>query len=44
VTLTALAQATRRLRLGTLVTGIHYRHPTVLANMAAALELPRWAA
>ena len=26
-TLTALAQATKRLRLGTLVTGIHYRHP-----------------
>ena len=26
-TLTALAQATTRLRLGTLVTGIHYRHP-----------------
>ena len=31
-TLTALAQATKRLRLGTLVTGIHYRHPAVLAN------------
>jgi F420-dependent oxidoreductase-like protein len=39
VTLTALAQATRRLRLGTLVTGIHYRHPAVLANMAAALDI-----
>ena len=38
-TLTALAQATRRLRLGTLVTGIHYRHPAVLANMAAALDI-----
>lgn len=38
-TLTALAQATRRLRLGTLVTGIHYRHPAVLANMAAALDV-----
>src|SRR5207248_6633570 len=36
-TLTALAQATSRLRLGTLVTGIHYRHPAVLANMVAAL-------
>jgi alkanesulfonate monooxygenase SsuD/methylene tetrahydromethanopterin reductase-like flavin-dependent oxidoreductase (luciferase family) len=35
ITLTALAQATSRLRLGTLVTGIHYRHPAVLANMAA---------
>jgi F420-dependent oxidoreductase-like protein len=39
VTLTALAQATRRLRLGTLVTGIHYRHPAVLANMAASLDI-----
>jgi F420-dependent oxidoreductase-like protein len=38
-TLTALAQATNRLRLGTLVTGIHYRHPAVLANMAAALDV-----
>jgi F420-dependent oxidoreductase-like protein len=38
-TLTALAQATKRLRLGTLVTGIHYRHPAVLANMAAALDI-----
>jgi F420-dependent oxidoreductase-like protein len=34
----ALAQATSRLRLGTLVTGIHYRHPAVLANMAATLD------
>jgi F420-dependent oxidoreductase-like protein len=39
VTLTALAQATTRLRLGTLVTGIHYRHPAVLANMAATLDI-----
>ena len=38
-TLTALAQATRRVRLGTLVTGIHYRHPAVLANMASALDI-----
>jgi F420-dependent oxidoreductase-like protein len=38
-TLTALAQATTRLRLGTMVTGIHYRHPAVLANMAAALDI-----
>ena len=36
---TALAQATTRLRLGTLVTGIHYRHPAVLANMAAAVDI-----
>jgi F420-dependent oxidoreductase-like protein len=39
VTLTALARATERLRLGVLVTGIHYRHPTVLANMAATLDI-----
>jgi F420-dependent oxidoreductase-like protein len=38
-TLTALAQATSRLRLGTLVTGVHYRHPAVLANMAATLDI-----
>ena len=38
-TLTALAQATSRLRLGTLVTGVHHRHPAVLANMAAALDI-----
>jgi F420-dependent oxidoreductase-like protein len=38
-TLTALAQATTRLRLGTLVTGMHYRHPAMLANMAAALDV-----
>src|SRR6202021_2806865 len=39
MTLAALVQATRRLRLGTLVTGIHYRHPAVLANMAATLDI-----
>ena len=38
-TLAALAQATRRLRLGIMVTGIHYRHPAVLANMAAAVDI-----
>jgi len=38
-TLTALAQATTRLRLGTMVTGIHYRHPAVLAKMASALDI-----
>jgi F420-dependent oxidoreductase-like protein len=36
---TALAQATRRLRFGLLVTGIHYRHPAVLAKMAATLDV-----
>jgi F420-dependent oxidoreductase-like protein len=39
VTLTALAQATTRLRFGTLVTGNVYRHPAVLANMAATLDV-----
>jgi F420-dependent oxidoreductase-like protein len=39
VTLTALAQATSRLRMGTMVTGIHYRHPAVLANMVATLDI-----
>ncbi|HEY3873744.1 MAG TPA: LLM class F420-dependent oxidoreductase [Actinocrinis sp.] len=37
--LAGLSQATRRLRLGILVTGIHYRHPAVLANMAATLDV-----
>jgi F420-dependent oxidoreductase-like protein len=39
ITLTALAQATRRLRVGVLVTGNVYRHPAVLANMAATLDV-----
>jgi F420-dependent oxidoreductase-like protein len=39
IMLAALAQATRRLRLGTLVTGIHYRHPAVLANMVSTLDI-----
>jgi F420-dependent oxidoreductase-like protein len=39
VTTTALAQATRRLRIGVLVTGMPYRHPAVLANMAATLDV-----
>ena len=39
VTMTALAQATTRLRVGCLVTGIVYRHPAVLANMAATLDI-----
>src|SRR6202034_1243692 len=38
-TLSALAQATSRLRVGVLVTGIHYRHPAVLANMATTLDI-----
>ena len=39
LTLTALAQATRRIRIGNMVTGIHYRHPAVLANMASTLDI-----
>src|SRR5262245_35448576 len=38
VVTTALAQATKRLRVGVLVTGNVYRHPAVLANMAATLD------
>lgn len=39
ITLTALAQATTRLRLGVMVTGNVYRHPAVLANMAATVDI-----
>ncbi|MET0144245.1 MAG: LLM class F420-dependent oxidoreductase [Ilumatobacteraceae bacterium] len=35
----ALAQATERLRVGNLVTGMVYRHPAILANMAATLDI-----
>ncbi len=37
-TLTAIATAVPRLRLGPLVTGNTYRHPAVLAKMAATLD------
>jgi F420-dependent oxidoreductase-like protein len=37
--LAALAQATRRIRLGCQVTGMIYRHPAVLANMAATVDV-----
>jgi F420-dependent oxidoreductase-like protein len=39
ITLTALTQTTRRLRVGCMVSGMVYRHPAVLANMAAALDV-----
>ena len=39
VTLSAIAQATSRIRIGCMVNGIHYRHPAVLANMASALDI-----
>jgi F420-dependent oxidoreductase-like protein len=37
--LAALAQATSRIRLGCQVTGMIYRHPAVLANMAATVDV-----
>ncbi|MFC4948045.1 TIGR03560 family F420-dependent LLM class oxidoreductase [Pseudonocardia sp. GCM10023141] len=37
--LAALAQATRRIRLGCQVSGMIYRHPAVLANMAATVDV-----
>lgn len=39
ISLTALLQATTRLRGGVLVTGMLYRHPAVLANMASTLDI-----
>lgn len=38
ILLAALAAETKNLRVGTLVTGNTYRHPAVLANMAATLD------
>jgi len=39
VTTTGLAAATKRIRVGVMVTGNVYRHPAVLANMAASLDI-----
>jgi F420-dependent oxidoreductase-like protein len=39
VTLSALAQATRRIRVGTMVCGMHFRHPAVTASMASSLDI-----
>ncbi len=39
VTLAAMAQATERIRIGCMVNGMHYRHPAVVANMAATLDI-----
>lgn len=36
--LAALAQATSRLRIGSMVNGMHYRHPAITANMAATVD------
>jgi F420-dependent oxidoreductase-like protein len=38
-TLAALAQATNRIRVGVMVTGTPYRHPAVLAKMAASVDI-----
>ncbi len=37
--LAALADATQRIRIGVQVTGMIYRHPAVLANMAATVDI-----
>lgn len=39
VTLAALAQATSRIRVGCMVSGMHFRHPAITANMAASLDI-----
>src|SRR5205807_2688178 len=37
--LASLAQATSRIRIGTLVSSVGYRHPGVLAKMAATVDV-----
>jgi len=39
VTLTALAERTSNIRIGTLVNGIHHRHPAIVAAMASTLDI-----
>ncbi|MEG3587157.1 MAG: TIGR03560 family F420-dependent LLM class oxidoreductase [Actinomycetota bacterium] len=39
VTLSAVAQATSRIRVGCMVNGVHYRHPAVVANMASTIDI-----
>jgi F420-dependent oxidoreductase-like protein len=38
-TLAALAQATSRIRIGCMVSGVVYRHPAVLANMISTVDI-----
>lgn len=39
VTLSGIAQATSRIRIGCMVNGMHYRHPAVVSNMASSLDI-----
>jgi F420-dependent oxidoreductase-like protein len=39
LTLAALAQATDRIGLGCMVTGMHFRHPAITARMSATLDI-----
>ena len=39
VTLSALATLTKRVRVGCMVNGTPYRHPALIANMAASLDI-----
>jgi F420-dependent oxidoreductase-like protein len=38
VTLTALARETQRIRIGSMVNGMHFRHPSITAKMAVTLD------
>jgi len=37
--LAAMAQATKRIRIGCMVSAIHHHHPAIIANMAATLDI-----
>ena len=39
VTLAALARETSRIRIGSMVNGMHFRHPSITAKMAVTLDL-----